>query len=638
MYKISVPVMNSNVNKNNRNDVLRELLRFNAERVFLAVECYEYTEEKQKDIFDRLKDNCEFFKENGLEVGMWTWVFGIDSTVGFGNLRTLGGEEMVTRACPSDEKFVSFCRDFMKKTAECGVNIIMFDDDFTCDTVFGKTPGCLCDRHIAAINSLTGENNDRETLASLILSGGKNKYRDAYLKANGDSLRAFSKAIRDAVDEVDPKIRIGACTTKSSWDIDGTDPTELSRILAGKNKPFYRLFGAPYWAARNAFGCSLQDVVELERMESSWTREEDVEIFAEGDVYPRPRYYCPASYLEGFDTAIRAAGCTDGILKYGIDYISNIDYEKGYAKAHERNRKLYEGIDEIFSGKKHVGIRVYETMKKVHEMQMQTAVNNRGDFRDMFFSKAAKLLAHTSIPTTYEGSGVLGICFDENARALPKSALDKGLIIDAQAAEILIEQGIDVGIKRIGKACSGVIEKELETDNKICHTVTPVTVFDNEFCSGIKVLSTLETDEGEIPLCYQYENANKNKFLVLNLNSRLKVDNKYNNTKFGPENVFRNYLRSKQIAGFVEYCTNKKLPAYVYGYPELYIQCKASNDGKLAVGLWNYFADEIVDLTVDLDESYSKVRFLNCSGELMGDKVRISTVAAFGYVFFELEK
>jgi hypothetical protein len=194
---------------------------------------------------------------------MWTWVFGIDSSVGFGNLRTIGGEEIVTRACPSDKKFVSFCRDFMKKTAECGVDIIMFDDDFTCDTVFGKTPGCLCDRHIAAINSLTGENNDRETLASLILSGGKNKYRDAYLKANGDSLRAFSKAIRDAVDEVDPKVRIGACTTKSSWDIDGTDPTELSRILAGKNKPFYRLFGAPYWAARNAFGCSLQDVVEL---------------------------------------------------------------------------------------------------------------------------------------------------------------------------------------------------------------------------------------------------------------------------------------------------------------------------------------------------------------------------------------
>ena len=62
---------------------------------------------------------------------------------------------------------------------------------------------------------------------------------------------------------------------------------------------------------------------------------------AEGDVYPRPRINCPASYLEGFDTAIRASGCTDGILKYGLDYTANADYETGYARFHERNTPLY---------------------------------------------------------------------------------------------------------------------------------------------------------------------------------------------------------------------------------------------------------------------------------------------------------
>jgi hypothetical protein len=69
----------------------------------------------------------------------------------------------------------------------------------------------------------------------------------------------------------------------NSWDIDGTNPDELSRILAGKNKPFYRLIGAPYWAVRKSFGVYLQDAVELERMESSFTRKPDVEIMAEGD-------------------------------------------------------------------------------------------------------------------------------------------------------------------------------------------------------------------------------------------------------------------------------------------------------------------------------------------------------------------
>ena len=53
----------------------------------------------------------------------------------------------------------------------------------------------------------------------------------------------------------------------ASWDIDGTTSSEMARILAGNTKPFYRFIGAPYWAVRTSFGVSLQDAVELERME-----------------------------------------------------------------------------------------------------------------------------------------------------------------------------------------------------------------------------------------------------------------------------------------------------------------------------------------------------------------------------------
>ena len=100
----------------------------------------------------------------------------------------------------------------------------------------------------------------------------------------------------------------------------------------------YRLIGAPYWAVRTSFGVSLQDAIELERMESSWDRAEDIEVFAEGDVYPRPRYNCPASYLEGFDTALRASGAFDGILRISIDYVSNVGCESGYLKKYLKNK------------------------------------------------------------------------------------------------------------------------------------------------------------------------------------------------------------------------------------------------------------------------------------------------------------
>ena len=101
--------------------------------------------------------------------------------------------------------------------------------------------------------------------------------------------------------------------------------------------------------------------------------------------------------------------------------------------------------------------------------------------------------------------------------------------------------------------------------------------------------------------------------------------------------MLRNYVRSRQIAEFVEYASGKKLPAYVYGCPEMYLQCKEA-DGKLAVGIWNFIADEALDFEVQLAEEYSSVKFLGCEGTLKGDKVIIKSIPAFGFGFFELEK
>ena len=79
-------------------------------------------------------------------------------------------------------------------------------------------------------------------------------------------------------------------------------------------KPFICLIGAPYWSIKRDHGNSrLQNCIELHRMERSFCGD-DIEIFAEGDTFPRPRHTCPASYLELFDMAMRADGGFDGIV------------------------------------------------------------------------------------------------------------------------------------------------------------------------------------------------------------------------------------------------------------------------------------------------------------------------------------
>ena len=630
MYKISVPIMNYNIKRSDRERLLKEIKRFNAQRVFISLDTYELDSGKRKEAMNELADNCNFFKQNGFEVGAWIWTFWVKENKEFRNMRSISGTEFKEFMCPTDERFVEFAVGYISDIAKCGVDLIQFDDDFRYGFISSGSPACLCDRHIEIINSITGENSTREEIYNNIISGGKNKFRDAYLKANGDAFRNFASGIRAAVNKVDPNIRIGACACMSSWDIDGTDAYELAKILAGNTKPFVRLIGAPYWAVNKNWGNCLQDVIELERMESAWTKHDDIEIMAEGDAYPRPRINCPASYIEGFDTAIRASGCTDGILKYGLDYTSNADYETGYAKFHERNRTTYDAIDRIFADKKSCGIRVYESMKKVSDMVMPTEVNKEVNIEHLFFSKAARTLACNSIPTVYEGEGVCGIVYDENARNMPLSALKNGLILDIAAAEILTKRGIDVGIEKIfspfkNSKSSIVCDMEehfLHDDNHIA--ILGAQVYNIALNDNVEILSDIQTEDGKLPFSYRYENADGNRFLVLNLNTRL-----------NRSSVLSHYSRSRQIADNIIWLSGNKLPAYVYGHPSLYIQTK-DKDGAMAVGLWNFFADIAIEPIVELDKEYSNIKFINCNGRLENDKVYLEDIPPYAFVGFEV--
>lgn len=631
MYKISVPVMNSNFKRAGAEKTIAELKRLNAERVFLALDRYETDPASRAAVMAELKESCALLKSHGFEVGAWTWTFWIVNNTQYTNMRSINGTEIKEFMCPTDEAFTEFACGYIKDIATCGVDLIMFDDDFRFGNL-SDSPACLCDRHIAEINRITGDSNTREELSRLITEGGKNKYRDAYLKANGDSFRAFAKAVRQALDEVNPKIRLGACACMSAWDIDGASVGEIAHLLAGNTKPFARLIGAPYWAVNKAWGNSLQDVIELERMESSWTRDGEIELMAEGDAYPRPRSLCPASYIEGFDTAIRAAGCTDGILKYGIDYVSNADYETGYAERHIRNRELYEKIDKYFGSKASVGVRIYEPMKKIADTEAVTRVNSYMNMEDMIFSKAARTLAYNTIPTVYEGSGICGAVFDEAARSLPLEALNNGLILDIAAAEILTERGIDVGIKGFfeedGKAAAGLAHN---SDNEhFIYNGNRISSCNSKICNielrdSAEVLSDIETASGKLlPVSYRYENADGQRFLVLNINTRI-----------GNSNLLFHYERSRQYAENIPWLSGKRLPAYVYGNPALYIQCK-SDGNAMAVGLWNFFADTVYEPEIILDKPYSSISFINCNGRLEGDRVYLTDISPFGFAGFEV--
>ncbi len=631
MYDIAVPIQSANMQScGGREKILAELRRMGAKRIFLAMGtlCNDKTERDYE--FKHLKENTKFFKSHGLEVGSWMWTFWVRGKNNFTKMRGAGEKNSEFFACPLDEDFRSFVYEYVKGVAACGVDIINLDDDFRYGYIGGKNITCTCPLHMRKICDTLGEELTPAELEEKVLTGGKNKYRDAWMKVNGDAMKSHAKLIRDAINEVNPKTRAAICACMPSWDVDGVDSATLARILAGDTKPLIRLIGAPYWSVEKLYQRSrLQNVIDLERMERTWCGD-DIEVYAEGDCYPRPRTTCPSSYLELFDMAMRIDGRMDGIMKYSIDYHSPVGYEPGYIDAQIRNKHIYEGIDKHFSGKEARGVRIFEALNKLENMDVPKHIKENENIYDTFFSPASRLLADNSIPSTYEGEGIGSIAFGENIRYVPREVFKNGIVIDARAAFILNEMGIDTGFETMGEEVHS--SKEEFENGMQAGYVSNFISYKCTLKEGAKLSSSLilnaETRSAEPvknPFAFMYENADGDKFFVLNLEAY-----------FCSDSILRGYARSKQIKDAIEEMSGKKLPAYSYGNPDLYIMCKES-EGKKAVGLFNIFADGIYDGVVELDREYRKIEFINCKGELKGNKVHIGEIQPFSFAGFEVE-
>ena len=372
-YTVSVPLVRF---AEHYEENIREVKRLGASRVFLCPGQGFGTEAENERDYEALTRAIPIYRAAGLEVGIWISTIGHGGTHpvpypaepegGFTRLVGLKGQICAEDSfCPLDPSFSGAVCRHIGRLAETGPDLIMIDDDYRLGTRGGC--GCICDRHMAELRRRLGEDIAPEDVLTKAFTGGPNRYRDTFYHLMGDTLRNFARQMRAAVDRVNPDIRFGACSCITVWDGDGVDSIELAHIMAGKTKPFLRQIGAPYWpAARWSKPADrLAYVIELERMQSHWCEAQGIEVLAEGDVYPRPRYMVPSAYLELFDTALRADNRLDGILKYGVDYNARPLCETGYADRAARNRTVAAEIHRRFAGKSDAGIGVCCTMKKL---------------------------------------------------------------------------------------------------------------------------------------------------------------------------------------------------------------------------------------------------------------------------------
>ena len=180
MYKISVPIIYNIIDRQGRDGIVKKLRELDAERVFLALGVRSVDKEKNREEMEILKRETEYFHSLGFEVGVWLWTFMVDGKHSYANMSAVSVEENVIgeMCCPADPAYVADTAEYIAGAAATGVDLVMFDDDFRFGCVGGGV-ACLCPHHVKNINEKVGENLSRAELAQRILTGGKNKYRDA---------------------------------------------------------------------------------------------------------------------------------------------------------------------------------------------------------------------------------------------------------------------------------------------------------------------------------------------------------------------------------------------------------------------------------------------------------------------------
>lgn len=634
MYKYQVPISIESVTEHSKPIFVEEFKKGNIERVFITCLLPIYRDDSSLWTYNKqLRDAIEFFRNEGFEVGVWIGGFGHGAVLShetrnatkyeYQSMMGVDGDTVHDTFCPFDEVFAKDYLKAVKEVASMKPDLIMFDDDYRLNQRSYKM-GCCCPLHLKEYYKRIGEEIPREKLEQTIFSGGKNRYRSEWLALQRDTLVDFTKRIRNTIDEVDENIRVSFSSCFDSWDFSGTDPLELCKIFAGKTAPYFRTICPPYIFQNIGAG------VEYSRMQAAWCKGSGIELFTEGDVYPRPRHIVPAKLLEMYDVALMATNELDGILKYMYCYEHSVDYEKGYIDAHLYNADLRSQISKIFKDKKAVGVRIFEEMHKLENWVLpeKTYDGISKQLEEAFWSRAQMVVSQNAISTTYDKADVV-VVMGENARYIPEEDLKYGAVLDSVAAQILSERGIDTGI--INSEIASFYAEEFPPYGS---RFSELPVLRKMVCKNdVKILTKLLPD-GHIG-SYQYENNNGQRFYVTAFDAYSTPITR-NSDCF--REYFNNYYRQAQLVEAIEWIGRKPLPVSCLKNPFVYIIASKNDDeSKMSVLLLNVFMDEIAQPVIKLDKEYSKINFINCSGELVGNELRLSRIEPYGIVAFEVQ-
>ncbi|WP_409345068.1 hypothetical protein [Paenibacillus sp. MBLB4367] len=191
--------------------------------------------------------------------------------------------------CPLDKQFAASMGTYLQTVVRRGAPPnIFFEDDYRLSNQDVVKFGCFCPLHLKRFAAIIGKEVSREELEAVFRSGGERsaKYRKAWAGLMKDSLVELAQSMRSAVDEVSPDTRMALCQPGVS-DLEGDITEAVAKALAGRTKPFVRLFGSDY----NRDTADNFASLTFHMLHSKETLSKEIELIHESDPFPHSRFF-----------------------------------------------------------------------------------------------------------------------------------------------------------------------------------------------------------------------------------------------------------------------------------------------------------------------------------------------------------
>ena len=285
MFETSVPIMLSSIPDENRQAYLDFLIGQLGAAGALTVYLCPHIPENPDAECEKINAVADVLHRAGLHVGIWIGSLGHVNYDGrdYTHMVDLDAEAVDLLTCPSDARFRRDYCAIAARLAACRIDSLMLDDDFRIN-FNGRKPLCFCENHLRRMAQTLGEDVALPQLRQVLLTGQNNRWREAWLEANRFFLNGFAAEIRSAVDAVRPELPVILCTAPASWGVDGSEPAELARILAGRAPVSMRLSGGPYWPVMFFKNLRPANIIDIIRHQAAHCRSKGIPAFAEGDT------------------------------------------------------------------------------------------------------------------------------------------------------------------------------------------------------------------------------------------------------------------------------------------------------------------------------------------------------------------